>query len=198
MNSFKNIKRRLRNFLNYTFFMIQFLTVIALIGAGKTDYIKDVVLTIIVAALYIFIEARYSIYVSSYVRICAILLISAHNFTGKYLDFYLTSTFFDKVLHVFGTYTAVLFFFSIMSQLMEISFNSKINKFVFLVLLGVSLGAIFEILEFAADVLLNPRIPNQADLTDTNLDMISDLIGALAAAFHVSFKNAQLQPSKVK
>ncbi|MFX4261865.1 hypothetical protein ACOBQJ_06660 [Pelotomaculum propionicicum] len=187
-----------KNLLNYSFFLIQFLTVIALISAGKTDYVKDVALTVIAAALYIFIESKYGISVSNYMRSCLLILITAHNFAGKYLELYLSSTVFDKILHVFGTYSAVLIFFSIMNQLMEISFKAKINKIIFLVLLGLSLGAVFEMLEFAVDVLINPRIPNQAGLADTNLDLVSDLLGALAAAFHLSLKNLQLQPPGVR
>lgn len=187
-----------RIILNYSFFIIQFLTVILLTRAGKTDYIKDVLFTAFIVAIYIYIEGRYKINVRDYARGCIILLISVHNFAGKYFDLYLTTTFFDKALHIFGTYSVVLFFFSIMDQFMKISFKAKINKFIFLVLLGVSLGAIFEILQFAADIILNPAIPNQAGLKDTNLDMISNLIGALAAAFHLVFGNDQLQRPDLK
>lgn len=182
-----------KKFLYYIFFIIQFLIIILLISAMKLDYIRDVIFINALVAVYIFIETKYCIFVGNYARGCMMLELSVHNFAGKYLDLYLKSAIFDKVLHIFGIYAVVLFLYSIINQIMEMSFNSKLNKFVFITLLGISLGAIFEIIEFILDVTINPRVHNQIDLIDTNLDIIADIVGALIAAFHVCLIGIQLR-----
>lgn len=192
------LETKTRAYLNYTFFIIQILIVVALINTKRLDYIRDVVFISALAGVYIFLENKYSIYVSNYIRGCVILVIFVHDYAGKYLELYLTLTIFDKLLHVFGIYSVVLFAYAIMNRFMKISFTSKLNEFVFITLLGISLGAIFEILEYIVDVTINPKIHNQPDLTDTDLDMIADVIGAITAAFHVSFIGIQLRLSKNK
>jgi len=73
-----------------------------------------------------------------------------------------------------------------MRQFTTISFKSRLNEFIFLTLVGISLGAIFEMLEFMADITLKPKIPNQPDLIDTDLDLVADFVGALIASFHIT------------
>lgn len=180
----KNTNKQL---LNYCFFILQFLTVIVLIRAGKLDNVKEVIFIITLFAVYLLVETKLNLFISNYIRGCVIILTLLHAFAGKYLDFYLTSTIFDKVLHVFGTYSIVLLVYSIMCQIMETSFTNILNKYVFIVLLGISLGAIFEIIEFVTDNTIHPKIPNQPNLIDTDLDMIADVIGSKIAALHVCF-----------
>lgn len=91
-----------------------------------------------------------------------------------------------SILDVFGIYTHVLFVYTIMRQFTKLSFKSRLNKFIFLTLAGISLGAVFEMLEFAVDITLKPQIPNQPDLIDTDLDLIADSIGTLIASFHAA------------
>jgi uncharacterized membrane protein YjdF len=87
---------------------------------------------------------------------------------------------------VFGIYTLVLFAYTIMRQFTTISFKSRLNEFIFLTLAGISIGTAFEMLEFMTDITVKPKIPNQPDLIDTDLDLIADLIGALIASFHIT------------
>jgi hypothetical protein len=54
----------------------------------------------------------------------------------------------------------------------------------FLICLSLALGSIYELLEFLEDQLFNPAIKNQPSLLDTNLDLISDLIGGGVAILH--------------
>ena len=56
----------------------------------------------------------------------------------------------------------------------------------FILLIGVGTEAIYEILEFLLDIGLEPVIKNQVNLLDTDLDMVSDLIGSFTAAYHES------------
>ena len=63
----------------------------------------------------------------------------------------------------------------------------------YIILLGIGIGTIFELLEFILDITVSPNIHNQQNLIDTNLDMISNLAGSLIAAFHISFIGIKLQ-----
>jgi hypothetical protein len=187
---------RTRNFISIIFFAIQFSIVLALIITQKTYYIRDVIFITAIAAVYLFLEVKFCISVSNYIRGCLVLVILVHEIGGKIVELYLSSAMFDKYLHIFGIYSLVLFVYAVMQQFMEISFKSRLNKFIFLTLIGISLGAFFEILEFMADITLQPKLPNQKDLMDTNLDLITDCVGALIAAFHLCFIGIQLRLSK--
>ncbi|OPX88824.1 MAG: hypothetical protein A4E53_01784 [Pelotomaculum sp. PtaB.Bin104] len=188
-------KKRL---LDYVFFILQLITIILLIKAGKSDNVKEVIFVIALFVIYIFVEAKYNLHMSNYIRGCMMALALLHTYPGKYLDLYLTSTIFDKALHVFGTYAIALFAYSLMDQVMGVTFTHRRNKFVFIAILGISLGAIFEIIEFVADNTLNPMIHNQPNLTDTNLDMVADVFGALIAALHSAFGGIPLHSSRGK
>jgi hypothetical protein len=52
--------------------------------------------------------------------------------------------------------------------------------------LGLSLGSLYEILEFFTDSISHPVPPSQPSLLDTDLDLVADLAGALLAALHAS------------
>ncbi|MDD4238671.1 MAG: hypothetical protein PHT62_08955 [Desulfotomaculaceae bacterium] len=192
------MEAKTKNFFSITFFAMQFIILIVLINTQKFDYLRDVIFITTIAALYLFLEAKFSISVSNYIRGCLVLVISVHEIGGKIFELYLRSAMFDKYLHVFGIYSLVLFVYAIMRQFMEISFKSRLNKFIFLTLVGISLGAFFEIMEFMLDITLKPKLPNQKDLMDTNLDLIADCVGALIAAFHLCFIGIQLRLSKDK
>lgn len=192
------LEAKTKNFFSITFFAMQFIILIVLINTQKFDYLRDVIFITTIAALYLFVEAKFSISVSNYIRVCLVLVILIHEIGGKIFELYLRSAMFDKYLNVFGIYSLVLFVYAIMRQFMEIPFKSKLNKFIFLTLVGISLGAFFEILEFMLDITLKPKLPNQKDLMDTNLDLIADCVGTLIAAFHLCFIDIQLRLSKNK
>lgn len=182
-----------RKFANYIFIIIQFITITALAIANKINNVGEVLFVTSLFIGYIFLGKKYSFYVSNYIHICLGIVVIVHSFAGKYLNLYIESVYFDKYLHVFGTYAVTLFFYSIFKNIMGISFISKISNFLYVILLGVSIGAIFEILEFIVDITISPNISNQQGLLDTNLDMIANLIGSLIAAFHITIIGIKLQ-----
>jgi len=179
--------------INYIFIIIQFITIIALIIGNNLINIDTVILFTVLFIIYIYLEKRYFFYVSNYIHACLALVIIAHCFGGKLLNLYVTSTTFDKYLHIFGTYTIALFAYSITKNIMEIPFNSKANIFLHVTLLGVSCGTIFELIEYIGDLTLKPSIPNQNGLIDTDLDMVANLLGALIAAWHASYIGVKLK-----
>lgn len=55
----------------------------------------------------------------------------------------------------------------------------------FILILGIALGAVHEILEFVADIRQNSHM--QKGLKDTNLDIIFNVIGSVLAAVAAYF-----------
>lgn len=181
------VKLNNKKLINYTFIIIQLIIIAALLIDKKFSYVNEVLFVTVILVIYIFLENKYGIYVGNYTRVCLMLVVIMHGFAGKYLNLYLESSKFDNYLHVFGIYSVTLFVYSIVSNLLIISFMSKSSKFLYITLLGISIGTIFEIIEFIVDITINPNIHNQPSLVDTDLDLIADAIGALIAAFHVCF-----------
>lgn len=72
----------------------------------------------------------------------------------------------------------------------------KLLNYIFFIIQFIVIIAL--IIEFVTDITINPRIHNQPDLVDTDLDLVSDVIGALIAAFHICFVGVQLRLLKNK
>ncbi|SFG69828.1 hypothetical protein SAMN05660649_02404 [Desulfotomaculum arcticum] len=186
----------IRNFTNYIFIIIQFITIAALAIDKKITNAGEVLFVTVLFIGYIFLGKKYSFNVGNYIHICLALVVIAHSLGGKYFNLYLESAAFDNYLHVFGTYTVTLFIYSAIKNFMDISFISRTSNFLYVTLLGIGIGTIFELLEFIVDITVNPPIHNQQGLIDTNLDMIADLIGSLIAAFHINFNGIKLGVSR--
>ncbi|AGB41106.1 hypothetical protein Halha_1157 [Halobacteroides halobius DSM 5150] len=177
--------KKVRIILIISFLIIQFTILTALIKNNKYHYIGSVISTTTFFVTYTVIEIKYNLYLGNYIRSLIILAILAHNFLGKYLQLYIKLSYFDFLLHIFGIYTFTLFFYSLITETINKSSSQSYN-FIFLISLGTSLGACFEIIEYLLDIVLKPKIPFQFSLIDTNLDLIADLLGALLAAIHLT------------
>lgn len=169
------------------FLAIQLVLIFQLNNLGQSSYARSVMTTTSFWMLYTFLEARYGFYMNTYVRGIAILSLLCDSFIGSYLDFYQTSFTFDKLLHIFGSYSVSLFAYILAVQLLRHPLSSPF-KFIFILSLGLSLGAFYEILEFLTDTISHPTPVSQPSLLDTNLDLISDLIGAMIAAIHGTYR----------
>ncbi|TEB12503.1 hypothetical protein Pmgp_00834 [Pelotomaculum propionicicum] len=65
-----------RKLIYYSFFALQFMVILALIKTDKADYLKDVAFTTLIIAIYIFLEFKYNLSISNYIRVCVLLLVS--------------------------------------------------------------------------------------------------------------------------
>lgn len=180
----RNDVRRSRNATNIIFALIQILLILALAARGQPDFARSVAGTTIAYVVYNWVEMRFALFMNNFVRIVTMLVIISDGFFGYYQGYYITSSVFDKLQHVFGIYALSLFAFILITQ-MRIAFMNRLATSVLIVSLGVSIGAFYEIAEFLVDTFGRPAIPSQSGLTDTNLDLIADSIGAVLAAFHV-------------
>ena len=167
------------------FLLLQSLTLVGLIKNMKHEYILELLITTILFISYTFIELKYDLYLNNYIRGLIIITLLSHMQLGQYLNFYTKFSYFDIILHIFGTYSFTLFAYSLLNQTVSKPSLAKKREFILIVLLGTSLGTFFEIAEFLIDIIFQPKIPTQTGLIDTNLDIIADIVGAVIAAVHL-------------
>ncbi len=114
-----------------------------------------------------------------------------------YLDHY---PWYDKVTHLIASVTIALLGFLAVLIMMRVSNGLQFERwhiFFFIVIFTLAFGAIWEIWEFTLDTLAAPYLtkPLQHSNTDTMIDLITDLGGAMIVAvlgtFYLKRKSAQ-------
>lgn len=178
--------------LTLCFFIIQALTTVFFIVSKKNDYILEIVFTTLVFLVYTYIEFKYKIYIHNYIKAITYFSVLCHTLIGEAFDFYTKSYIYDKILHIFGTYAITLFIYALINQVIHTELDSEYREFLFIFLLGISLGTFFEIAEFIIDITIKPKVRSQTNLVDTNLDLIFDVLGSLISALHLKLTNFKL------
>ncbi|MDD4715717.1 MAG: hypothetical protein PHT34_04090 [Oscillospiraceae bacterium] len=113
----------------------------------------------------------------SVLLLCMITLF-LNSFVGYFLNYFEKSYRFDRYLHGFGSFSfAFLGYFTIIALMP--SGGGKLFRSLFLVFFGVTLGAVYEIMEAIQDT--RRHIKMQKGLKDTNFDLIFDLTGSVLA-----------------
>lgn len=168
------------------FLTIQLIAVWSFVQQKQLDYLYETLIIIAGTLLLTYWEIKKNLPISNYLRIVVSLAISGHTIGGELLNFYGLSTIYDKYLHVFGAYSFALLGYVLLGM-NRISLGPKI-KFILIITIGLSIGTIYELIEFAIDQLSTPTLPAQSGLLDTNLDLLADLLGAIGAAAHLSLK----------
>lgn len=174
--------------INYMFFATLILMSISLALREDYNFIFSPAIMGVAYAGFLWFEQRNHYHLRFSIRLYILLTIIAHNVIGEYLYAYERSSYFDKFLHLFGTFSFALFTYSIAKDFITVR-TSRPFLFTFLLVsaLGLSLGTLFELAEFSLDVIFSEH--NQRSLIDTNLDIIFDLIGTCVAAFYLSIRD---------
>ncbi len=173
--------------LTAVFILAQLAVILALVLKGRTDYARSVVFTTFLQLVFVFLEVKYQLFMSTYVRVLVMVTFFLDAAFGYYFDLYVTSVVFDKFLHFFGAYTFSLFAYIFVAQLQGSSLAKPV-KFILVACLGLSLGAFYEILEFIFDSISHADPPSQPNLLDTDLDLTADLLGSLLAGCHAALR----------
>jgi len=102
-----------------------------------------------------------------------------NNFFGYYKNKYNHSKNFDRILHGYGSFSFALlgYYFIVLITQQDMS---RFFRAIFIFVLGVALGALFELLEFSIDSKYHTE--TQKSLKDTDTDMLCNAIGSLIAA----------------
>ncbi len=155
------------------------------ISTGNKLYLKSVLSTNIIFALYLVADAVFGIGVPYLVRLLAVIALFAHTFLGYYKDRYTRSQIFDRYLHVYGSFAYALLVYGIINGLLKPSVSPRLYAVLFIVALGIAVGAVFETIEYFID----KRMPvkTQRDLKDTDVDLICDVIGSVLAGIAAYF-----------
>lgn len=174
--------------IDYVFILVQVIVIISLIFERRFNFIIDTSISVVVYVLCVFLGKRYSIRMSNFVKILIVITLLGHTVGGEFFKLYISSSIYDKLLHVFGTYSFTLFLYSAFLQVTKEPLKSGLAKVAFPIFIGISIGSLFETAEYLTDIILHPAIPTQHGLADTNLDLISDLAGSIAASLHLYLK----------
>ena len=139
---------------------------------------------------------KFELDIPDFIYIIFICFCLAHFFCGEILGFFVKIKWWDSVLHTFSGMIIALLSFSLINLLNKNSSGFKLNigfAALFAFSLAVSIGALWEIIEYLADVwfgtnmqrayvsTMNGRgaaLIGQSALVDTMKDLILDSIGA--------------------
>lgn len=148
----------------------------------RSDFISA---SLLLAIIFVF-----KIGIPHLVLLFYLIAVLLNAFFGYYLDFFNRSRHFDRYLHSYGIFSFSLLLYFFLTDFVQ-SGGSKIFRALFIVFLGIALGAIFEILEFLSDAKQKEartrRSARQKGLRDTDLDQIFNGLGSLCGAVFAYF-----------
>ena len=170
--------------LDFILILIQTACIIGFIITDNYDYMRMTIGNLIFWLVYIILEFKLKWGIPLYIRIAIILSIISNDVFGEFFNLYVASVLFDRVQHVFGTYSLTLWSFFIIQQIVKMKFIQRKLLIIIFILLSTSLGTFYEVFEFLQDELYKPVIKNQPSLLDTNLDLISNFTGGIIALIH--------------
>lgn len=169
--------------INIAYSVLQTLLIAAFIAKKECFSVVGAAFVFILYLLFLFYEHRNGIVITDFIRISVLVSVLSNSFLGEYLGLYNTSAYFDKVLHIFGTFSFSVFIFFIAEKKGYFQGLRRSLIFIFLLLLGTFIGTIFEIGEFICDLIF--KTVNQNSLIDINLDIICNMLGAALAGIFV-------------
>lgn len=178
---------------NIIFYIVQLFTIAGMLFYKKIIYVPDASFNLLLYTVILILEKKKWIQFKNSIRILLIATIFTHNLIGELIGLYdnpVSFLYFDKVFHLFGTFSISLFAFSLVNCIERFPLITRFQYFIFVLILGMSIGAIFELIEFLLDVIL--KVKNQRDLVDTNLDMLFDLAGSVFAGLVAGRKKTAL------
>jgi hypothetical protein len=165
------------------FSVLEILVFIRYIRGRKNALLIENFILYIAVVLLLYYNENFRFPIQTPILVLLICTMLGHLFIGEYFDVYHKTKYYDRFLHVFGSFTFALFAYSVTRNILG-PIQSPDSYIPLLVAsIGISIGAIFEIGEFLHDSLSkkDKRSKHQHGLTDTDFDLISDVIGSVAA-----------------
>jgi hypothetical protein len=155
-----------------------------IIGKKYGRFIENAIVYIIVI-LFLCYRDILQLHVYNFVTVFLIITIFGHTYIGEYCDIYHKSKNYDRFLHLFGSFTFSLFAYSLIESSIKPVSYSKVYVSLFIATLGITIGVVFELVEFSFDKLAKKEKyqKSQHGLADTDFDLIYNVIGAVIAGF---------------
>ena len=147
-------------------------------------FIENIIIFLKVLLFFYFIF-KSKLQIHTFIISFFVISIFGHTFLGQYLNIYNKSKYYDRFLHLMGTFSYSLFTYSIINNILRPINYPKFYVTLFVITIGITIGAMFEIFEFAQDTFLKTK--NQHGLKDTNFDLISDVLGSIIAGISSIF-----------
>lgn len=144
------------------------------------------VLAWVLVVWFLFYNYYFRVNIPVFIITCSIITVIGHFFMGNYLNYYYKSKIYDRWLHLLGAFSFSLLTFAILNNVVAPLPYSDLYTSLFVITLGISIGTLFEILEFVHDV-VSKKLRCQHDLTDTDYDMLFNLFGSIIAGVTVRF-----------
>jgi hypothetical protein len=185
------VQRKMMLTLTGIFLAILSAIIWGLMQEARPEDARNIAVKIVAWLVYSCLEVKCGIQLNNGLRASVMLVLISDSFWGLYWNLYMTSSIFDKVQHVFGSYAFSLFAYSVICQISR-PVMSRGFSFIFILSLGLAIGALYEIGEFLGDAIIKPEIPSQPNLLDTDLDLIADMTGAWLAAVHAKYIRGKL------
>lgn len=145
---------------------------------NKTAKKSSIGSVLLVAVTYI-LSDYFGFVMPNTVFILIIVALFMDSFFGYYRRLYYKSKKYDRLQHAIGTFSYAIYFYFFLSNIFEYG-GSKEFQALYILLLGVFWGTLGEIMEYVSD--LKNEVKMQRGLRDTNVDLLSDVIGSLSAA----------------
>ncbi len=169
-------------FVVYTILEIYML--VRTIRDRKKSNLPELIGSYLFLSVFLIIKRAVNFYVPNYSVILIMLTIVGHVFVGRFLNYYNKSILFDRYLHAFGSFSFAIFSYCLILLINTPATNSGVITAIFVFSLGLALGCILELIEFALDKTINKKPSSQKSqrgLADTDWDMIFNVFGSLAA-----------------
>jgi len=97
---------------------------------------------------------------------------------------------YDQFVHIIGFFVATLLMFVLLKPLLKKDLNKWTSVSIVIIMAGLGVGALNEIVEFAATVVVPET--GVGGFLNTSLDLVADLIGAILAMFYIRFKKGNI------
>lgn len=147
-------------------------------------YLKSTICITISLAVFLALKCLIPLEIPDYVMLFVILAIWIHLFLGYYLRLYRRFKMFDRLLHLYGSFSFSLLVYFITANL-PIGAPSRLFRALYVLGWGIALGGIFEIAEYVMDRKNGSH--TQRGLKDTDFDLLFDVVGSLAAGLAMYF-----------
>lgn len=145
----------------------------------SSKFIGDLIIYCVILSFLLY-EHYFKLNIPDIILTGSVITVIGHTFIGLYFNIYYKSNYFDRYLHLFGSFSFSLLAFSIINYITPLVNVSWIYTFLFVMTLGISIGVFFEIIEFIHDC-FSKKIMCQHGLTDTDFDMIFNVFGSFIA-----------------
>ena len=93
---------------------------------------------------------------------------------------------YDQLAHIYGFFVATLTIYYVLKPLLKTNHGSRVALSIVVVMAGLGLGALNEIVEFSATILM-PQT-GVGGYINNAIDLVTDLIGAVLAFIYLQYR----------